>query len=71
MAARLWCPWDENDNTKKDIEKDAENDIDRKAFFRRKSNDRIKCSSILYSKWKDSYKNKRYQQSIEASQAYR
>ena len=32
MAARLWRPWDDNDNTKKDIEKDTEKYIDRKAI---------------------------------------
>ena len=32
MAARLWYPWDDNDNTEKDIEKDTEKDIDRKAI---------------------------------------
>ena len=65
MAARLWRLCDENDNTEKDIEKDTEKDIDRKA------DDRIKCSSILKLKWKDSWKNKRNLKSIEASQTYR
>ena len=32
MAARLWCPWDNNDNTEKDIEEDTEKEIDRKAI---------------------------------------
>ena len=65
MAARLWRLCDENDNTEKDIEKDLEKDIDRKA------DDRIRCSSTLKSKWKESQKNKRNQQSIQASQTYR
>ena len=32
MAARLWRPWDNNDNTEKVIEKDTEKHIDRKAI---------------------------------------
>ena len=58
MAARLQRSWDENDNTEKVNEKDTEKHIDGKA------DDRIKCSSILKSKWKDSHKNKKNQQSI-------
>ena len=30
MAARLWLPWDDNNDTEKDIEKNKENDKDRK-----------------------------------------
>ena len=32
MTARLWRPWDENDNTEKGIEKGTEKDIDKKAI---------------------------------------
>ena len=32
MTARLWLPWDDNDSKEKDIEKDTEKDIDRKAI---------------------------------------
>ena len=32
MTARLWRPWDDNDNIQKDIEKDTEKDIDRKTI---------------------------------------
>ena len=32
MAARLWRPWDDNDNTEKDIEKGKEKDTDGKAI---------------------------------------
>ena len=30
MAARLWLPWDDNNDTEKDIEKNKENNMDGK-----------------------------------------
>ena len=32
MAARLWRPWDENDNIKKEFEKDTDKDINKTAI---------------------------------------
>ena len=32
MAARLWRPWDENDNIKKEFEKDTEKDVNKTAI---------------------------------------
>ena len=32
MAARLWCPWDDNGKTEEDIEKNKEKDIERKVI---------------------------------------
>ena len=94
MAAMLRRPWDDNDNTEKDIKKDTEKDIDRKAISeqmhmavlnvhqyssqnggipgRIKETSKafklhrynVECSSILKPKWRDSWKNKRNQQSI-------